>query len=336
MEGKKHTLAKALLWILAVLVVSELGLRLFGYGNYTAYRPDQRLLWVPEPGRALTIVHHVPLTISEDGFRYQEKLGPKKPGQVRIFAFGDSSTMGWGVDDNSSYSADLERLLNSNCSNHDFQVVSAGVNAYPNAIVVERAKAVIEDGFQPDLVIVAYSFNTSFEGFADLQGPARQKFLRQVKIKALIRKSAIYNFLIEGVLRQAVYYRVRHMLVAGSLDTSKANEDLNVVKFKSRLSDLLELCQSRRIQMLLLVMASEGQKTELHPFQQAMLEFAQAHNLAAVNMVDSWKSRDHASLFMDHAHPTAEGHALIAQELFGAIRRTDSYCGTTPSSALGH
>jgi len=335
MPGKRSLFTRVLFWALAVMVASELGLRLFGYGNYVIYQPDQRLLWVPSPGHNLTIVNHKPITISPDGFRYREKLGPKKAGQVRIFAFGDSSTMGWGVDDDSNYSADLERLLNSRCSNHAFQVVSAGVNAYPNSIVIERTQKVIEDGFQPDLVIVAYSFNTNLEGFADLQGSARQKLLRQVKLKALVRKSAIYDFLIEGVFRELVYYRVRHLLVAGSLDTTNANEVLDLAKFQSRLSDTLQLCQSRNIQMVLLVLASEGQKAELHPFQKAMIEFAQAHKLPVVDMVESWKSKDHASLFMDHAHPSSEGHELIAEQLFSTIRGVDSYCSSSAPQGQG-
>lgn len=331
-QAKSRRFWRGIFWFLLVVLVLELGLRLFGYGSYTVYRPDPRLLWLPVPGRTLTIVNHMPLTISEDGFRYRQKLGVKQPGQIRIFAFGDSTTMGWGVDDDSNYSSDLEKMLNANCAGHTFQVISAGVNAYPNSIVVERAKKVIEDGFQPDVAIIAYSFNTNFESLADLQGPERQKFLRRVQVKALIRRSAIYNFLVEGVLRQVVYYRLRHILIAGSLDTTNAAEVLNVQRFKSRLNDALQLCRSRKIQMVLLVLASEGQGGELHPFQTAMLEFAQANDLPVVNMVDSWKSRDPASLFMDHAHPNAKGHELIAKELLKTLQGVDSLC--SQSSAV--
>src|SRR5271156_5510753 len=55
---------------LILCVVLELGLRPFGYGHYTIYRPDQRLLWVPEPGRTLTVVNHLPITINHQGLRY--------------------------------------------------------------------------------------------------------------------------------------------------------------------------------------------------------------------------------------------------------------------------
>jgi len=334
-QQKSHRLRKSLVTFVFFVAALELGLRLFGYGSYTVYRTDQRLLWVPEPGRTLTIVNHLPLTISEDGFRYKQTLGAKQPGQIRIFAFGDSTTMGWGVGDDSTYSADLERMLNSSCTGSSFQVVSAGVNAYPNSIVVERAKKVIEDGFQPDVAIIAYSFNTNFESFADLQGAERQRFLRRVQVKALIRRSAIYNFLVEGVFRELVYYRLRHVLIAGSLDTTKAAEDLNIQRFKSRLSDTLKLCKSKKTQMVLLVLASEGQKMELHPFQTAMLEFANENDVPVVNMVDSWKAKDHGSLFMDHAHPTAEGHQLIAQELFRTLQGVGSVCRQASEGAHG-
>src|SRR4029077_3709586 len=100
-------LGKFVLWFLAIIAVSETGLRWFGYGSYTIYVPDQRLLWVPRPGHGVTEVNHLPITISADHFRDPQTLGAKAPGDQRIFTFGDSVTMGWGVSDDQTYSAQL-------------------------------------------------------------------------------------------------------------------------------------------------------------------------------------------------------------------------------------
>ncbi len=104
-QGVLKRLGKAVLWLLAIFLLFEVGLRPFGYGSYVIYRPDQRLLWVPRAGsHKVTETNHQPITISEQGFRYRQLLALAHPGVYRIFAFGDSVTMGWGVGDDSTYS----------------------------------------------------------------------------------------------------------------------------------------------------------------------------------------------------------------------------------------
>ena len=327
---KSHRFLRFLLWSALVIVVLEVGLRPFGYGHYVLYRPDQRMLWLPLPIHGVTEAGHKSITISPDGFRYKVKLEPKKDGQVRIFDFGDSVTMGWGVDDDSTFSADLERKLNSSCPKHQFQVVNAGVNAYPNSLVIERIKTVIDENFQPDIAVFDYSGNTAMEGLVDKQGADREKFLSRVRWKGLVRRSAIYNFFIEDLLRYVVYYRLKHLLVAGSLDTAQAKQEADVEKFNARLADGYRYCQEHHVKMVLLVTGTNGERSLEHPFQQAMLDFGQKNNLPVVNMVDIWKTMDQSQIFQDHGHPSPLGHETIARELFSTISEMGSYCSQTP------
>jgi lysophospholipase L1-like esterase len=330
MPGKKKRFLRFLLWFVLIVAVLEITLRFFGYGQYVVYRPDERLLWVPLPGHKLTELHHKPITISEDGFRYPEKLGPKRNGQVRIFAFGDSVTMGWGVGDDSTYSAMLERMLNSKCPQHNFQVVNAGINAYPNSLVLERMKKVIEDQYKPDIVVIDFSGNTRMEGLVDTRGEVREKFLNRVRWKGWLRQSAIYDFVIEDLLRPIVYYRIRHMMVAGSLDIKQAGEELDVNQFNARLNSALQICQRNNVQMILLVTGTNGETVPEHPFQGAMLDFAHQHGLPVINMMEVWKSLQQDQVFEDYGHPSPEGHELIAQQLFKTIHGLGDYCSSEP------
>jgi lysophospholipase L1-like esterase len=326
---KKHGSLRGLSWFVAVCVALELGLRLFGYGSFTVYRPDDRLLWVPVPGRTLTVVNHLPITVNDQGFRYAVDLQPKQNGEFRVMAFGDSTTQGWGVDDNSHYSAVLERMLNAGgCGREHFQVVSAGVNAYPNSLVAERLKEVVEDPlYQPDVVIRAYSFNSNFENLPRLEGAARQQFLNRVRWKSLVRRSAIYNFFIEDLFRQLAYYRLRHVLMAGSLSTVEGNGDLDLNRFNAGLDQSLQVAREHHSQLVLLVLGSQGEieDSEVHPFQKAMLDFAAAHRVPVVNMIDVMRDQDQSAMYMDPAHPTAAGHKLIAQQLYRVIRALPAY-----------
>jgi lysophospholipase L1-like esterase len=326
-KGFLRKLGKAVFWFLIVCVVFEIGLRPFGFGKYVIYRPDERLLWLPMPGtHKLTEMNHRPETISPQGFRYREVLSLQHPGVYRIFAFGDSTTMGWGVDDDSNYSSQLEKLLNAKgCSGLKFQVISAGVNAYPNALVEERAMKVIEDGYQPDAEIVSYSANTGFEGIPDLQGKERETFLKKVELKSIARRSALYNFLIEDLLRGVAYYRFREVLMLGTWDSARSSPDLPVEHFLARLEKAKQVADAHHSQMVFLLVGSKGEPGPAHPYQAAMVDYARANNVPLVDIIRLMRDQNLNDMFLDHVHPTAAGHTLIAEELFNMVQGTESY-----------
>jgi lysophospholipase L1-like esterase len=338
---KKHRFLKSAIGFLIICLAFEMVLRLFGYGHYTIYRPDEHLLWVPEPGRTVTVVNHLPITINDQGLRYAVDLEPKRPDQFRIMAFGDSSTQGWGVDDNSHYSAVLEHSLNhGSCTREHFQVVSAGVNAYPNSLVAEKLKEVVEDdAMRPDVAIVAYSYNSNFEKLTKLQGADRERFLRRVEWKSIARRSAIYNFLIEDLLRQVAYYQLRHMIMAGTLDTLNGMDKLDMDQFNHNLLQSLQLCRAHHVQLMFLLLGSDGQtpNTPMHPFQKAMLEFAEKEQVPVVNMIPIISAKNESAMFMDSVHPTAAGHRIIAGELIKAIENLPAYttaCEAVPAVSV--
>jgi hypothetical protein len=214
------------------------------------------------------------------------------------------------------------------CTREHFQVVSAGVNAYPNSLVEENLKRVIEDPtFQPDVVIRSYSFNTNFENLPKLQGAARKQFLRRVEFKSIVRRSAIYNFFIEDLFRELAYYKLRHVLMQGSLSTVEGNGDLDVAGFNASLKESLQLAQAHHSQLVLLVLAGDGltKDSDMHPFQRAMLDFAQAEHVPVVNMIEVLRDKDQNAMYMDPAHPTVAGHKVIAEELYKAIRQLPVY-----------
>lgn len=322
-----RSFGKFVLWCVAICLVLEVGLRLFGFGSYVIYRPDERLLWVPMPGtNKVTEMNHEKETISPQGFRYRQVLSLDHPGIYRIFAFGDSTTMGWGVDDDSNYSSQLEKLLNAKgCSGLKFQVISAGVNAYPNALVEERAMKVIEDGYQPDAEVISYSANTGFEGIPDLQGKDRENFLKKVELKSIARRSALYNFLIEDLLRGVAYYRFREVLMLGTWNSARSSPDLPAEHFLARLEKAKQVADEHHVQQIYLLVGSKGEPGPSHPYQAAMQEYGRANNVPVVDIIRLMKGQNFNDMFLDHVHPTPAGHTLIAEELFNALNGTESY-----------
>lgn len=341
-----HWFFRFLLWTLGICLFLEIALRPFGYGRYVIYRPDEQLLWVPIPGKnKVTEVNHEPENISSQGFRYPQVLSLDHPGTYRIFTFGDSVTMGWGVADQNVYSAQLEKLLNSqSCPNTKFQVISAGVNAYPQALTVRRLQRVIQDGYKPDALVLAFSFNTGFDKLADLEGKEKEDFLKKVELKSIVRRSAIYNFTIEGVLRSYVYYRLRGRIMLGTWDTAASLPNPPADHYIKELQDAKQAADAAHSQLIFLLMGTKGEFQSTHPYQKAMEQFAKDNNIPIVNMMNVVKSQDQDAVFMDHVHPTVMGHTLIAEQLLPTVRQTSSYAAacsatpanSTPSASTGH
>lgn len=336
-KKRSHKLRNAFLWFIGICLFLELFLRLFGYGSYVIYRPDEQLLWVPIPGKhKVTEVNHEPETISPQGFRYKQVLSLQHPGIYRIFTFGDSVTMGWGVSDDNLYSAQLERLLNSqSCSGSKFQVVSAGVNAYPQVLTVRRLERVLQDGYQPQALVLAFSFNTGFDRLADLTGAEKEQFLKRVELKSIVRRSALYNFTIEGVLRNIVYYRLRGRIMLGTWDTAAAIPNPPADHYIKELQAAKDAADAHHAQLIFLLMGTRGEFESHHPYQKAMYQFAVENHISLVNMMDIVKDQNQDAVFMDHVHPTVLGDKLIAEQLAAKVEGLSSYqaaCSATNNS----
>lgn len=133
--------SKAVL-ICAVLVVEfglfETGLRLKG-GTEAApefqrlFTPDSRLGYRLKAGasaRLTTSDFDTPITINRAGVRDRE-VGPKAPGERRIVVLGDSLVMAVQVPLDVTFTAQLERLLNTGAGRPSgYRVINAGVQGY--------------------------------------------------------------------------------------------------------------------------------------------------------------------------------------------------------------
>jgi hypothetical protein len=96
------------------------------------------------------------------GFRGKEISVVKPPGTIRIVSMGASIGFGWTVNDDETYPAQLERMLNERAAEHGsdrhYEVLNFGVGGYAtrDEVAVLAAKALPLD---PDLVIIDYHPN---------------------------------------------------------------------------------------------------------------------------------------------------------------------------------
>lgn len=320
----RSRLKKAALTVVTLVAMfgcAEVILRFFGYGDYIIYVPDDALLWRPAPNQhGKTVAGHEAITINGQGFRYPIDLPKTDRNEVRVFAFGDSVTMGWGVDDRSHYAAVLERMLAKSTSPRTVRVISAGVNAYPQTLCVWLFKELLAEGYQMDVAIMAYSFNHGYEPLTREVGEARRRFLRQVRLKSVLRRSAVYNIVIEDFLRSAVYYRLRDRLIAGGWDVQAENQR-TLDEFLTASLDSMRLEAERHgVRLIFVLLGTKNQQPEdLSDYQILFRDFARRRGIPLVDIVSRIATEDQDVLFLEHVHPTALGHRIIASELLPVV-----------------
>ncbi|MGB5891890.1 MAG: SGNH/GDSL hydrolase family protein, partial [Thermoanaerobaculia bacterium] len=169
MTGAKHWLVNLGLVLLSVIVClagAEMLLRWLDY----EYRPlkieirdpekarlqhifgdeyfvyDPLLIWRPKPDGEI---------FNSQGFRGPELAAHKPPEEYRIFAIGDSNTLGWSGSTGANWPGDLDRLMRR----HDdrFKVVNAGVYGYSSYQGLQRFRESI--AYDPDLVLISFGAN---------------------------------------------------------------------------------------------------------------------------------------------------------------------------------
>jgi hypothetical protein len=124
---------------------------------------------------------------------------------------------------------------------------------------------------------------------------------------------------IEDLMRKFAYYQLRHMIMAGTLDSVKGMGNLDMDQFNQNLAEILRICRSHNVQLVFLMPGADGEdsNTPLHPFQKSLFEFAAKEHVPLVNMIPVLSGK--SSLFMDQVHPTAAGNEVIASELFKTV-----------------
>jgi hypothetical protein len=97
------------------------------------------------------------VTTNALGLRGAEPIRPKPAGIRRVLAIGDSTTLGWGVNDEETYPVQLESRFRA-ASGAGWDVVNAGVSGY-DLHRETRLLAYLAPMLQPDIVVVGVLWN---------------------------------------------------------------------------------------------------------------------------------------------------------------------------------
>lgn len=345
------------------LVALEVALRLAGYGNLEIYEPHPRLYWRLKPNQdCFTKVDRQPVHINSQGTRGPEFSVAKPPGTFRILSLGDSRTFGWGVADADTYSRRLEELLKrlpranidhptSNIEQPTTQapliparspsdiarenlrqafgeakrveVINAGVNAWSFA---QMAVYFREFGlrYQPDVVVLGEA--NLWTQFSEQNDPEFvKKFLWRVRLKNLLRRFAIYHYVVEVKLRD-FYERHRTKFIPvdpkhDALFKEQQQSDPDAV-FRDAIKDLCRTARSNGVTPVLLFLPRMDELTGTN--QSPGLRAKQAVNAAmGVRLCDVTPdlSGGGNALYLDAdpVHFNTRGNEIVAQRLFETV-----------------
>lgn len=306
-----------------MLIAAEFLLRCLSYHRSLVYERQGDLLYTPLPNQEY--VEKVSLTHSQIN-DYGLRGGPVSlAGKEIILCLGDSVTFGYGLDDRSTYPAQLQHYLEQSHPGR-YAVLNAGVDAYPVALMRQKFLSLWNRGIHPDIVIVGYSFN---EGgwIPQLSGAteARKKQIEStVKLKNFLHSIALCNLLVENWGR-TYYDRIKKYAAPARPEVSR---DEVLAAYRGYLQALYDELSAHHVQVVFALFAGYNRGAERYapdsPFQTEFRAFAQGH---AIKLIESEQALTPASTasphiyFQDQCHMTERGARKFSEALANGFVR---------------
>ena len=282
------------------------------------------------------------VTVNALGFRGAPVAVPKPPGRFRVAVAGDSLTMGWGVGDDETYAARLERLLRETSPPRDADVVNLGVGGYntrQEVTLLARHAAKL----QPDLVLIGFYSNDVPDALDDSEAsaPGGTRILaenpqagrvlrinptptdwwnRQLrKSRAIYLAGRAFNRLRGGGEWGLSRYAMEMDMLQG-----RTSPDLERAwtRVAAQFDRLEALASDRGFVVGLVVLPCKEQVTgefQSTRYLDTIRSLAEPRGFHVIDPVPLMRERATArhELYIpyDRNHPSAEGHALIAEAI---------------------
>lgn len=202
-------------------------------------------------------------------------------GSRRILAIGDSCTWGWGVSQDASYPAVLQRLLDERSDGARYQVINAGTPGYTSyqGLLYLRERGL---PLHPFILILGYGFNDAWpDGDVEDQLAAERRLLPlMLADDFLIQHSRVYGF-------------VRRSMAA------RRDPRVDPTRFEQHLEEMVKLARADGVHTMALSFSS----TQYGPYGEALTSVATRLALPVVT---------YQGPRFDVVHPTAEGYRALA------------------------
>ena len=314
---------------IALIILLEGGARLF-FGssdvkaifNDATLRTRERPFVEPRENRGFALksgFKNALYSVNSDGFRGEEFPASLADKRV-ILAIGESTTFGWGVNEQQTYPYFLQQRFNH--ANEPVLVINAGTPSYSSSQVFAYLKEIITDNkIKPDTVLINILWN-------DIWYSTIKNWHADILIYQ--KPPAIFKFLSD-------YSRLFHVLTMGkeSQNLVDVPNQAALLKYRQNLEEMIQFSQQAGIKVMFVQppidadhMSDQGindfhiRYTKDFFIKTAKQYIAQMDDLAKQydvpvisHSLDIQNLHQHA-LFLDHLHPTAEGNLIMAEEVF--------------------
>ncbi len=273
--------------------------------------------WELSPGQREE-VGGVRVSINRDRMRGPQ-TGPKTV--PRVLVSGDSSVYGFGVSDEDVFAA---RLAAGGVEGAEIEVINAGVPGY-STVQSLNLLALRGLALEPDLLLVLNLWSDSnFDTFVDAElllssDGERLRYL-------LGSQSGLLGWLEYAGLR----YRRGRTLPRVTWMTSATPVGTRRVPIDDYAANLARFCTIMAGRgggvMFAILPSSEDNATTLtsppwEPYREVMRQTATACQAPLVDLREAFSASglSEKELFLDEVHPSARGHALIAEQVRAAL-----------------
>jgi len=340
MPPRRRRLLFALAPLAALLLIAELAIRAvrapLHFGSFRELRTDLMrrnypaelhpvLGYVPRAGFASTDNHWgTRVSIDADGMR-KNGDGPPPPGDAVIVAVGDSFTFGDEVDDDATWPACLERVLQQ-------RVVNGGVFGYSLAQAVLRAEdalprhrvaAVVVSFIPDDLVRCEFRRRYTPVPWFDFDGDGL--VLRGVPVdhgeaaadagkawKDFFGHSALVDAVLANTVRTWWFENEKQVAVPWLVGRGPEIG-------KRLLARLAVKCRDAGARLLVVLQGPDPE-----PAAVEVLRYASARGIATLDLATRFAERSAADAALQQrwfrGHMTPEGNAWVAGEVAAALR----------------
>ena len=265
---------------------------------------DPELIWRPKPNTSV---------FNGQGFRGLELPLEKPPDEVRVFALGDSNTLGWvpGVpaeQHGANWPEYLQGLLAAATRKH-VTVINAGVWGYSSFQGVGLLKRVL--AYHPDIVLVSYGSND-----------ALRVNIPDDQFNTAIFRSPLANLRTVQLLKAA---RDRFRGSAGPGQPEGTTFRVPPDQYREHLASIIRACREQGARCILLTRPYIGESSEPVDWKTYAPQYVAA-TLAVgseqeVPVVDVFRAfRNSPAMFADESHFTEQGHREAAQLIAGAVQ----------------
>jgi lysophospholipase L1-like esterase len=280
-------------------------IEMWRYAKELKVRSDDPHLDFDHVKSASAVLQNVTIRLNDWGLR-NGPLEPVEPGGRRILFLGGSIALGWGVPEDSTVEARIERRLRE--AGQHVQVLNGGVGNYNAERYVSRFFKELS-GLNPTDIVVHYFLRDA----EDLE-PGNGNILLRHSELAVTMWIAYHRLVDRSGERSLVdHYRAVY-----------APEAPGFLQMKARLKDLADYARAHQIR-LYLAMTPDVHNLVDYKFgfvHDTMKAVAQADGYTYVDLLPAMQGRPPEELFAmpGDPHPNALGHQLMADALFPVLK----------------